>query len=111
MARSPKIRKKKSFMFTTKHYPFTGIMGVVLLVLGAGVLVTSVMGSFSRHGQTDITVGYYGFFAALLNLLGLFGGIEGLRERDTFKVVSIVAISGNALVIAAWLFLIIMGMH
>lgn len=110
MARSPKIRKKKSFMFTTKHHSFSGILGVVLFVLGIGVLVTSVLGSFSRHGQTDLSFGYYGFFAALLNLIGLFSGIVGLRERDAFPIAPWISIVGNACALALWVFLIVMGM-
>lgn len=109
MARSPKIRKKKSFMFTTKHHSFVGIMGVVLFVLGISVLIISVLGSFSRHGQTNLSFGYYGFFAAILNLLGLFSGIVGIRERDAFIVAPWIAVTGNAFTLAVWLFLVVLS--
>ena len=40
MGRPAKIRKKKSFMFTTKHYSFMSILGTAIGVL---CLVVAVM--------------------------------------------------------------------
>lgn len=109
MARSPKIRKKKSFMFTTKHHSFTGIMGVVLFVLCLGIFVTSVMHAFNNRGDVDISFGYYGFFAALLSVIGIFSGLAGLRERDTFRVAPWIAIGGNAFDLLCWAFLLVIS--
>jgi len=109
MARSPKIRKKKSFMFTTKHHSFTGILGVVLFALCASVQITSIMYAFSNRGKVDLSFGYYGFFTALLNVIGLISGIVGLRERDAFKPAPWIAIAGNSLMLIFWLVLLILS--
>ena len=109
MARSPKIKKKKSFMFTTKHHSFAGILGVVLFVLCIGIEITSVMYSFHNRGDVDLSFGYYGFFAALLNVIGIFGGISGLNERDAFKVAPWVSVIGNSVVFVTWIALVILG--
>ena len=110
MARSPKIRKKKSFMFTTKHHSFTGVMGVVLFVFAFEILITSILNSYSNKGQVDVSFGYYGFLTALLNVIGIIAGILGIRERDAFKVCPLIAIVGNGLTLLAWAVLIILGM-
>lgn len=109
MARSPKIKKKKSFMFTTKHHPFTGILGVVLFALCASVQITSIIYSYSNRGKVEAAFGYYGFFTALLNVIGLISGITGLRERDAFKVSPWIAVVGNSFMLVFWAILLLLS--
>jgi len=109
MARSRKIKKKKSFMFTTKHHSFVGIMGVVLFALSISINITSIVFSFHNRGEVDISFGYYGFLAALLNIIGVFSGISGLREKDAYPVGPWIAIGGNAFMILWWALLIVLS--
>lgn len=109
MARSPKIRKKKSFMFTTKHHSFNGIMGVVICAFAAAVLITSVMFAFRNRGEVAVNFGYYGFLSALLCVIGMIGGFLGIKERDTFPIAPWVAMIGNGIVLAAWIVMILLS--
>ena len=109
MARSPKIRKKKSFMFTTKHHSFAGILGVVLFALSMGILITSVIYAFHNRGDVDLSFGYYGFLAALLDLIGIFAGVSSMNERDTFNVAPWISIIGNTVALFLWILLVVLG--
>lgn len=96
-------------MFTTKHHSFAGVLGVVLFVLCASILVTSIMYAFRNRGDVEMNFGYYGFFAAILNVIGIFAGISGLNERDAFAVAPWVSIGGNGFVLFLWVILLILG--
>lgn len=109
MARSRKIKKKKSFMFTTKHHSFAGVLGVVLFALCISIQITSIMYAFHNRGEVDISFGYYGFLASILDVIGIFAGISGLNERDAFKVAPLISIIGNGVVLAAWIALVILA--
>ena len=109
MGKPKKIKKKNSILFTTKHHSFNGIMGVVLLVMCLMITITSVMFSFHNRGDVSESFGYYGFLSALMNLIGLIGGILGVNERDAYKYAPIVAIAGNAVMLAAWVAIILLA--
>lgn len=109
MGKPKKIRKKNSILFTTKHHSFNGIMGVVLLVMSLSIMITSVMFSFHNRGDVSESFGYYGFLTAVMNLIGLIGGLIAVRERDAYKYAPIAAIAGNAFVIVCWVALIVLS--
>ena len=103
MGKPQKIRKKNSILFTTKHHSFNGIMGTVLFVVCLGIMITSVIFSFHNRGEVDISFGYYGFFAAVLNLLGLIAGVISVRERDVHLYAPWIALAGNSIMLIAWI--------
>lgn len=102
MGKPAKIRKKKSFMFTSKHQSFNGILGLVIAVctLITGVLL--VVYSYGQAGRVASDYGVIGLFVAILNLIGLIAGLIGIRERDVFITPSIISISANSVMLLAW---------
>ncbi len=109
MGRPAKIRKKKSFMFTTRHYSFMSIMGILLGVLCVGVVVTMVVHSYYNAGQVEEGFGAIGLFSVITNIIGILCGVVSLGERDIYISPAIVAIAINALTILGWIVMIVIA--
>ena len=109
MGRPVKIRKKKSFMFTTKHYSFMSVLGMVIGVLNLGAVVFMVFSSYNSAGTVGRGFGGVGLFSALLDVIGIMCGIISLRERDTYIPPAIVAIALNGVLVAGWVIMIIIA--
>ncbi len=109
MPRPVKIKKKKSFMFTTKHHSFTGILGGVIAIISACVMCFCVYSSFLRQGTGDEKLGSIGMFAAILNIIGVICGLTSVNERDIHKWVPIAAGLLNSLMLVVWVLLVIIG--
>lgn len=109
MPRPIKIKKPKSFMFTTKHHSFAGAMGCVVCVISIVVLVGSIYMAYIHRGTSSILMGSEAFFSIILNFIGIIAGTTALSERDIHKWVPIVSIAANAAVLAIWVLLVIWG--
>lgn len=110
MGRPKKIHKKKSFMFTTRHYSFMSIMGILLGVLCISVIATSIVHSYNNAGSIDISFGGIGLFTALLAVIGVLCGVTSLGERDIYVSAAIAAIVINGVILFGWLVMIVISM-
>ena len=77
MPKPVKIKKKKSFMFTTKHHSFLGVLGAIVGIISLVMIVWCIYLSFIGRGKVDDRMGAVGFFAALANVLGIISGFCG----------------------------------
>lgn len=111
MPRPVKIRKKKSFMFTTKHHSFTGILGGVIAIVSITALCFCVYSSFMGKGVGNEKLGTIGLFAALSNVIGIICGVTSMNERDIHKWVPIAAGFINTVTLIIWIFLVILGVN
>lgn len=102
MPKPVKIKKAKSFMFTTKHHSFSGVMGIVLAIISFVVIIGSTYMAFINKGHLDIKICGVAFGAALLNLLGVICGLTALSERDIHKWAPITSIVANAVILFLW---------
>lgn len=102
MGKPVKIRKRNSFMFTTKHHSGYGIMGLVIFLLGAAAFTLCVITSYQSRGSVEINLGGVGFFGTALNIVGVICSAFALKERDVFLTEPIIALSGNGIVIIMW---------
>jgi len=109
MPRPVKIKKPKSFMFTTKHHSFSGWLGCSSGMISIGVYVSSVYLAFMNAGKSTISIGGAAFCALILDILGVIAGITALSERDIHKWVPITAIAGNSVMLAIWVLTILVG--
>lgn len=110
MPKPVKIKKPKSFMFTTKHHSFAGVMGCLLCVISILVLVFSIYLSFVNKGKSSIMMGSQGFLSLILDFIGIIAGITALSERDIHRWVPIVSIASNSVILVLWVLLVIHGM-
>ncbi len=111
MARPKKIKKKKSFMFTSRHQSELAIMSLVLGIASLASMISSVIISYACRGETALRLGGVGLFAVISNLVGTVGGCMSLRERDIFLWLPRTALVVNGLTFALWMLLIIMGVR
>lgn len=110
MGKPVKIHKKKSFMFTTRHYSLMSIAGILIGLFCICVAVTLIINSYNNAGNVGRSFGGVGLFAALLNIIGILCGISSLSERDIYISASIVAICINSIMLLAWILMIIVSM-
>ncbi|HOO26834.1 MAG TPA: DUF6142 family protein [Lachnospiraceae bacterium] len=111
MAKPKKIKKRKSFMFTSRHQSEIGIMSFVLGAASFTGMAAAVSVSFAARGETAPGLGAVGFFAALANIIGIVAGILSLQERDIFLWLPRTALIMNILALALWIVLIILGVR
>ena len=109
MGKPAKIRKKKSFMFTTRHYSFLSVMGIVIGVLCICVIAASVVSSYGSSGKIDIGFGGIGLFSLILNIIGVVCGTISLNERDVYITPAIAAIVLNGILILGWTAMILIS--
>ena len=109
MPKPVKIKKAKSFMFTTKHHSFAGWLGVVVCAISITVLVSSVYLSFINKGVSSVAIGGMGLSSLLLDFVGLISGVTSLNERDIHRWVPITAIVANIVMIVLWVAIVMHG--
>ena len=109
MGKPVKIRKKKSFMFTTRHYSFMSIIGILLGVICAFAVTTVVFVSYKQAGKVDRGFGGVGLFSVFLNVIGIVCGLISIRERDVYISPGIVAIALNGAMILGWIAILIIA--
>ena len=110
MGKPVKIHKKKSFMFTTRHYSLMSVIGILIGAFGLCVFITLIVGSYKNAGSVPARFGGIGLFAALLDIIGILCGTSSLGERDIYISPAIVAISLNGIMLLAWIIMIIISM-
>ena len=110
MPKPKKIRKKKSFMFTTKHQSENGILSASIAILSTGVLIGSIVFAFLHRGNVPKEMGAVGMFAALADIIGIIAAALSFKERDIFIWVPRIALIVNAVLLILWVLLVMAGM-
>lgn len=110
MARPRKIRKRKSFMFTSRHYSMLSIVAFVMGLCSIAGMVGSILISFAQRGKPPAHLGGVGLFGMIGNVVGLLAAMNSLNERDIFRWVAYGAMGLNIAGVMLWLFLIFIGL-
>ena len=109
MARPRKIRKRKSFMFTSRHYSMLSIIAFVMGLCSIAGMIGSILISFAERGKPPAHLGGVGLFGMIGNVIALIAAARSLGERDIFRWVSYGAIGLNTAGIVLWAVLIFAG--
>ncbi len=110
MGKPDKIRKKKSFMFTTRHYSFMSIIGILIGLFCALVIAAMVLFSYRNAGNVQVSFGGVGLFAACLNIIAIICSSISINERDVYITPGIVGIVINGITLLAWIVMMIIAM-
>ena len=110
MPKPKKIRKRKSFMFTSRHYSMTSIIAFAMGVCSLAGLIGSVLMSFSVKGRPPVHLGGVGLFGMVGNIIGVIAAMNSLNERDIFRWVSYGALGLNMAGMLLWTALIFWGL-
>lgn len=111
MPRPKKIKKKKSFMFTSKHQSENGIISMTIGLISFISMISCILIAYAGRGEAGKNLGGVGMFAALGDILGIIAGALSLRERDVFKWIPRIGMWLNIVVLILWALLIILGLR
>lgn len=111
MPRPKKIKKKKSFMFTTKHQSFNGLISLVVGIISIIALIACIAVSFSNRGELLQRFGGVGFFSVLGDIVGVIAALISFNERDIFVWVPRTGLIINMLMIVIWVLLLLNGIR
>lgn len=109
MARPRKIRKRKSFMFTSRHYSMISIVAFVMGMCSLAGMIGAILMAFAERGKPPVHLGGVGLFGMIGNVIGLIAAMNSLNERDIFKWVSYGAMGLNIAGVTLWVILIFLG--
>lgn len=110
MAKPRKIHKKKSFMFTSRHYSLLATVSFIMSLCSIAGMIVSILVAFTEKGKPSMHLGGVGLFGMLGNVVGIISAATSLRERDIFRWVSYVAMGLNILGICLWALIVFVGM-
>ena len=110
MPRPKKIRKKRSFMFTSRHYSMTSLISFAMSICSIAGLIGSILLSFSQKGKPPVHLGGVGLFAMVGNIVGVIAAMNSLNERDIFRWVSYSALGLNMAGMALWTLTVFWGL-
>lgn len=100
---------RRRYKFTDKNQSRPGIVstviGVFALLLTGGVLMEAYM----AYGQAGKIIAVLGFLALLLAFVGLYQGIRGLREEDSYQLFPCLGCVLNGLLLTAFVCVYIAG--
>ncbi len=97
-------------MFTTRHYSFMSIMGIMLAVICILSVCAMIYVSYKNAGNIDIGFGGVGLFSVFLNIIGIVCSVISLGERDVYLSPGIVGVSINSVMILAWAAIIVISL-
>ena len=100
---------KKRYKFTDKNQSKNGIIsasfGAAALLLTGGIFAAA----YSADGQAGKAVAVLGFLALLLSAGGLYYGVRGLKEEDTYRLFPYLGSWMNGAVLAAYALIYLAG--
>ncbi|MCR5419696.1 MAG: hypothetical protein K6E98_01655 [Lachnospiraceae bacterium] len=109
MPKPRKIRKKKSFMFTSRHYSLQSILALTMGICSVAGMMGAVAVSFKDKGEPPAHLGGVGLFGMLGNIVGTIAGMTSLNESDIYKWVSYFAMVLNMIGMLLWTLILFWG--
>jgi len=103
------MAKKRMYSFTEKKHSQKGITSTVLGGLSFLLLCVLVYSSFFAKGNGGIYLGTIGFTAIVMTIVGLVYGLTSFRERDVFYLFSKIGSILSGVMLAIWIFIILIG--
>ena len=109
MSKPKKIHKRKSFMFTSRHYSMMSIISFAMGIASLSGMIASILVAFSKKGAPPVHIGGVGLFAMIGNIVGFIAAVRSLNERDIFKWVSYAGMGLNIAGLLLWTALVLFG--
>jgi len=103
------MAKKRMYSFAEKKHSKKGITSVILGGVSFLIFCALVYISFSMGGNGGIYISFIGLAAIVLAIVGLIFGLLSFRERDVFYFYSKMGSILNGVVLAVWIFIILIG--
>lgn len=81
------------------------MLGIAALFLTGGILAAAYM----EYGQAGKSIAVLGFLAMLLSLRGMYDGIRGLMEEDTYQLFPYMGCVLNGVLLTAFVMVYMLG--
>lgn len=100
---------KRRYKFTDKNQSRSGIVSALI---GAAALVLTgcvIADAYRMYGQAGKGIAVLGFLALLLAFYGLYKGIRGLKEEDTWQLFPYLGCVLNGVLLTAYICVYMLG--
>lgn len=103
------MARKRMYSFAEKKQSKRGITSTVLGVLSLLILLVLVYLAFATGGEGGMYLGSIGLLSIVLAVAGFAYGLWSFREKDVYYTFSKTGSILNGCVLAAWVFMILVG--
>lgn len=100
---------KRRYKFTDKNQSRTGIISTLIGVLAFSLTGLVVADAYQSYGQSGKQIAVAGFLALLLAFYGLYKGIRGLKEEDTYQLFPYLGCILNGMLLTAFVCIYLLG--
>lgn len=100
---------RRKYKFTDKNRSRTGTISSILGAVSLLLLGGAFWAAYTYAGQAGKYIAVLGFLALLLSCVGLYYGVLGTREEDTWQMLPRLGFLVNGLVLAACVMIYVTG--
>lgn len=101
--------KRRKYKFTDKNHSVQGvvssIIGIVCILAVAGMVAVT----YQQNGQTGKWIAVPGIIVLLLAMTGMYYGVLGMKEENTYRLLPWLGCGMNGIVLAAFVLIYILG--
>ena len=102
-------RRRNNFKFTEKTHSKRGIVSICVSSVMILLYIAFIFLSSVGRGNLSAYYGSVGVMAMLVSVVSLVLSIMGLKEEDSFKILSRIGLYGSAIAVLLWLGTYIFG--
>lgn len=103
------MARKRMYSFAEKKQSKRGITSTVLGVISLIIMLTLVYIAFFTGGAGGFYLGSIGLLSIVFAIAGISYGLYSFREKDVYYTFSQVGSILNGCILAAWIFMVIIG--
>ncbi|MFA9378154.1 MAG: DUF6142 family protein [Lachnotalea sp.] len=101
--------RNRSIKFSNKSHATKGIISTIFGGFSLILMLVLVAISYSTNGAAGIYAGSIGLTALVIAVMGLYLGLSSFKERERYYLFSKIGSLLNALIIALWIAIYIIG--
>lgn len=103
--------RKSGYIFTNKRHSNKAIMATILGILSTLSLIAVLYLTYDKGGVAPVKYGWTGFFIAIFSLTGLILSGMTMREKDLYRLFSILGLVLNLVAFLGIVLVVYAGMY
>lgn len=100
---------RRKYKFTDKNQSTQGVISSIIGIVCVLAVVGMVAVAYLQSGQAGKWIAVPGIVVELLAMTGMYHGILGTKEEDTYRLFSWLGCGMNGIVLAAFVLIYILG--
>ena len=101
--------RRRKYRFTDKNQSRQGIISSAIGVASLVILIGVLAAAYMQYGRAGKLIAVFGVLALILSAVGMYYGVNGTREEDTYHLFPWLGCGMNGLVLAAVVMSYILG--